>query len=660
MSAFGTKKRGSDEAVQLTFPANFAKAYDLGYAYFPSGEYHHPDVMVGEDFQSQYHAEKKRYADRNVMNFLHNNKTSERLMMTGHQNYHLPKPVLSQRKFANPSLGAITTTSARRDDGDAPFQTIETGMRGGVLASYEGQQYYRTKLEERSEQLSRINTLATGTPVPIESVSRLYDTKKIGSIDKVNFFLGLNLLVDSLVDGDISRFSFEDLKNMLAYLFRLGPSATMEELGAIVKGLDGPLATLEDALSENPVTTRGFNIRPVGGEDTGRDNLLRNYGLTLQSYLERARDYVVEMVRVVYNTATERKQASDIAIKTLGFDKLVGLPNAIAASREVARIDGRARQAREDFDGEDGGDDDEDGDGRFFDFGNRFRFVTAADYFRGRTREDEENAQPRQPYAGRGFDENREQFGRRNGAVVYGETAFFDAPRDYVPLSVSGFDPAAEGVPIDPSRLEESVVSTISQLLSELSPDGGATASVQQVIADNYGDPQQFVDEVISRLEGNGFPKSHIARGLQGVSDPYLRRLFSEYVARNSGSIAVERIAPSATTTMMGNTNVPMSSSASSMLPQMEMQSRETQSYESGGRTYPPIRDARRIIDEMGLPQSQAEFTANFRTIQQIKTVAVNLPKEYGGPYIPRDTTNPKNAREELNKRIHNNLLPTW
>ena len=678
MSAVATKKRNGDRGVQLTFPSNFQKAYDLGFAYFPSSEGGGDDIMIGRDFQSEYHAEKKREADRSVLNGIQAKQTAQLLMMTGHQNYHLPKPVLAQRKFANPANGVVGFPSARRDDKNAPFITIERGMVGGVLSSAEGQQYYRNKLEERSEQLSRINTLALGQPVPYDSQSRLMDTRKIGSKDKVEFFLALNLLTNVLIDGDISRFSFDDLKVLLNYLFRIGGTLALDELEAILKGLDTVLYTLEDALSENPITTVGFYRRPANGQDdTTADNRLRNFGETLLAYLQKARSFTVEMIRTVNFTPAERAKVVETTIRTLGFDRILAFPNATVANQDEARRNPRAAQRREDFDGEDGGDGDDDGggDGEFF--GAHLRRRTGQ---RRVTREDEENQQQRQPFAGVGFDENQSNFGRRNGQLVYGETAYFDggAPRMVAPLTEAGFDPKAEGQQLDPTSLVEVAETIMNGLAEELGWNG--LGKVKDFLMEEYPDAEENLSqEIIQRFEGQGYTPAQVARGLEGTD---LAMLFGEYIRANSGPIDVARAVPAYdfyahNFGMGGLVGVTSGPPTSSPLPTYRS-GRGPFQFESlaplnvapladddapvsfGGKDYPSRNIVVQVLTQMGMPLTRSEFNERFRTTASIIPIAARLPAEYGGPYNIRSNTHPKNARETLVKKIVTYLDPRY
>ena len=128
MAAVATKKTLGDVGVSVTFPANFQRQFNAGFAFYPCNEGNQLDLLTGSDFQSQWHEQKRQEANRSVMNGIQAKRSAEIKLLTGVHNYHLPKPVLGQRVYANPSFGASELVSTRRDNGtSAPFRTIEMG-----------------------------------------------------------------------------------------------------------------------------------------------------------------------------------------------------------------------------------------------------------------------------------------------------------------------------------------------------------------------------------------------------------------------------------------------------------------------------------------------------------------------------------------------------
>jgi len=387
MAAFGTKKKGGDVAVQLTFPQVFQSVYDHPMMYYPQGHGGALDVMVGNDFQANYHEQKRQDANRSVMDGLQARRTQQRLLLTGHQNYHLPKPVLGERRFANPSMGAVGFSSARQDGCvDAPFRLMEASLTGGVLRTAEGQGYIQRKRMERIEQLDRIDALASGQQVtaaaPMEGATETVPEKL-----KIEFNLLRQALLDDLVVGVVNRFTYDNMKRMLDILFRLGPLADRTTLEDLLSGFDLMVTQIRALL---------------GGTALDEDAVDRVTQLSLSMLIERARDYVEEMIRGMNRSPKERQALSRAVVKNLKFSDLFKKTpqEAVAVARRRGVMNPRERQDDMDDDG-----DDDDGDlGR-----------------PARGREDgEQRGAERAPLAGVGFDENRLAFGERAGRYLPG------------------------------------------------------------------------------------------------------------------------------------------------------------------------------------------------------------------------------------------------
>ena len=119
MSAFGTKKKGGDLALQMTFPdvtASIIADEAQPYGYVGRAMIGKADLPVADDLQQLYHAEKKRWADTKAMEWVHNNARTRWLMNHNTFGYTQPYASLGQRIFANPSLGNFSDIYAARDD----------------------------------------------------------------------------------------------------------------------------------------------------------------------------------------------------------------------------------------------------------------------------------------------------------------------------------------------------------------------------------------------------------------------------------------------------------------------------------------------------------------------------------------------------------------
>ena len=184
MAAVTTKKPGADIGVELTFPAVFQEVYaDSGESmrYAPTFPLAPPPFREAQDLQGAYHEQKRRDAHHMVMAGVGATKAAEARMLASHANYFgMPKPVLSQRVFANPSLGnqpgAIDSARRTMPGSTAPFHCIsaasasggasacgscyESQLTGGVLRTLQGQEWAAKKLQARVKQLDAIDSAA--------------------------------------------------------------------------------------------------------------------------------------------------------------------------------------------------------------------------------------------------------------------------------------------------------------------------------------------------------------------------------------------------------------------------------------------------------------------------------------------------------------------
>lgn len=597
MSAYGTKKPGGDRAVQLTFPANFQKAFDAGIAYFPSTMGEPLDVMVGTHFQSVYHEQKRQEANQSVMNGLQARRSMEQKLLTGPHNYHLPKPVLSQRRFANPMNGVVGFASARRDDPNAPFSVVENtgGLRGGVVATAAGQEFYALQLQRRIDQLNKMNAVAQGFAVPMGQKVESYDNRDFGGKDKTNFFLYLRTLTDSVISGDLSRFTFENLKEMMDMLFKFAPVATEEDFQDINEAFDDLLPQIRQLESGDEATA------PTNAE----------YAETLKIYMEKANTYVDEMGANVDRNPKDKMTLSRSLIKSLGFHKFQRKARDVEVVADEARRNPRVRDAFENFDGRHGGDDDDDdggGDGRF----NR----------PARTREDDDaDGMPRQPFAGRGGDPNRDRYGKKNGLIVFGGPTYFGEESDVAeqvaevpmvaPLGLSGFEPEAQMPQPSMDVLKTAVEEELESKLTDAGWSKGM--KVETFINDNFETAEEFVGLMERSLLSKGFTKAQIAKGMDVLGYPF----FAEYIASNAGDLAPTPIVPA----------------------------RRFQPPPPPPLALPPQAGA--TLESLGLPTSRADLL-RANSIAEIREIGSRIPREFGGPYRPREGTKRRSAMSRL------------
>ena len=189
MSAFGTKKAGANKALQETFP-DVAAAVRLEtqsrpYGYVGRTQVIKADLPKADGLQADYHAEKKRWADLNAMNWVHNNQRTRWHMNHNTYGYTQPKPVLSQRVFANPSNGNVVDIyAARHDIGPLPARggSEPVMYRGGILRTAQGQEYYQKLMKARIDQLNAIQSgVVQSADAPLNENSA-YDPNPLGPV----------------------------------------------------------------------------------------------------------------------------------------------------------------------------------------------------------------------------------------------------------------------------------------------------------------------------------------------------------------------------------------------------------------------------------------------------------------------------------------------
>lgn len=512
MAAFGTKKPAGDLGVQLGFPLVFNQYFSMGHSYYPSDDGQPIQLLEGTNFQSDYHAEKRQYANKTVMDGLQARRTADRLLLTGRENYHLPKPVLGQRVFANPSYGQLGIESARRDGSDAPFSTVENGavLRGGVVHTAEGFKFYNQRLSDRIEQLDRINALTLGYTVSQGYNPPISDNTREGSVSKVSFFITLRALSDAILQNDINRFTFENLKELLRMLFSVAPSADID--------------TLNDAAEIINDMVREISALESGN---GRMQQDEEYVLTIGLFVEGMRRYTDEMIRNVNLSDRDKLTLSKSLIKTLGFDRLMPKKTPKAAIA-LARIrNERINQSAEDLDADDDMNDDDDNDGKFN--------APAS------TREDDEaRGIPRAPFAGRSEDPNRAAYGRKGRRINTAPSYFDDMPTEVAPLNFSGSELASEIPEADTTGLVEALNAAMEDIkyafVEGLTP-ADAGKEISDLIQEKKIYPSDFITILEETLLDAGFSKGDIATAMQINGNA----MFSSYIAQN---LAQGRVPP--------------------------------------------------------------------------------------------------------------------
>lgn len=605
MSAIATKKPYGDIGVQATFPYNFQKMFQAGSGYFPSGETEPLNVMVGTNFQSEYHELKRLEANARVVNRTQNNRSINHKLLTGPHNFHLPRPVLGQRLYANPSMGAESYSSTRRDNGSAaPYRTIEVGaqtggqMVGGVLTTSAGYNFYNNKYQNRIGELNAMNALAVGNTVPMGQEMGSYDNTRVGPPNKVEFFILLRALEDAITEGDLTRFTFENLKDLIGKLFNMAPTASEEDFNDVIEAVDIMLVDLEQGIAEiaDNAAHNGF-VRP-------------DYASTLTAFMVKIKSYTSQMMKNIFRSEKDKTTLSKSLVKSLGFDRLLRNKTTEGTVEEMRGQNARVDAEAENFDDAwEGGD-----DGR--------------PYQLAQPREDEDQrGAPRAPLAGNNGDPERDRFGAQNGAFLQAPQYFQDAPGFAAPLALAGAEQVGEPQQRNLSVLVETAQDAAYNILEPQTNQANTNLQPAELVATLYPVPSNFVNELTERLEEQGFSPAEIAYALDNMRD--YGDIFNEYIIENTGPLNQALIGAPDDVSQFGG--VPPGPQA--------QQGAELEPFD-----YPATRELMR---------------EQLNTMAKVQAFGATIPRSWGGPYKPRSGSYLKSAHAHI-IRLIKEKVPTY
>jgi hypothetical protein len=328
IGAVATQKIPSD-ALNLGFPSAYQSVYAAfvapkrAPAYFSQPERAaHGFDYIGHDLQADYHASKKAEADKMAAAKVRSTQNSRiRYTSTPHGRGILPPDILAQRKYANQSNGALSATSARRDQAGAPFSTVESVYVGGVLRSPAGQRYGQAVLQKRVGELNAIQQAAQDFGLTPGIAPRAQDTAEMATATQLptvneSSAIELNLLLESVLNalysaeaqaagegGDqLTRFTLGDATRALLLIFRMVPTAPIDFAEDLMAKVDTIVQLLNGTL--DPET-----------ESAGMKVEAKEIALTLQVLFTKLRTY---LQRMIGGTAVERKEQT--------FNPLTGRP----------------------------------------------------------------------------------------------------------------------------------------------------------------------------------------------------------------------------------------------------------------------------------------------------------------------------------------------
>jgi len=350
MSAFGTKKPGGNLGVQLTFPSVFESAYQkvgqpLRVETEPTSPLPKLSYQIGNDFQSVWHKQKMEDAHRMVRAKVQSTINSDvRAHTAPHNMPNHQKPVLGQRKFANPSMGAQSAYWDRPVPGFSGGSYNESRcaeecdeLRGGVLRTSQGQAYGKSLLQARVAQLNAINQasmlFANNQPTPARTEAFTGERTQLGldTNPAVELASLLQSILDTVTGGlqnrddqnpdpsrqgvDTSRLTFQDSYRAFQLIVRLASSGTSDDIDNVLEFINGSSAGdgIIPALEE-------LTITPPEYSSSAKSKLM----LSMKEFWTRVKKYLEKMIQLTDRPTQERVNASSAYIQALGFKRMMG------------------------------------------------------------------------------------------------------------------------------------------------------------------------------------------------------------------------------------------------------------------------------------------------------------------------------------------------
>jgi hypothetical protein len=347
MSAYGTKKPGSDLMIQLGFPTNFEDAYaeaGIPEQYAPEAPMHVAAFPSGHDLQDQYHAMKMAEAHRRVMNAVADTRRATNRAMASHAGYWgMPRPVLSQRIYANPSLGSGSADIYK------PITRETPGLTGGVLRTKEGQEYGQRLLQARVAQLNAIDEAAAGLQEG-EPITDLSISQGVADITPPESMVRLITLLDQLFavvqagPAAYGSFTPADLSTMITLLISNAPKMNYSELENILEIVEemAERTRVYQGQVEDTVNRMANYMDPLPGvrgvPTSAERRYLNVYAETMSSIILKMREYLARMIENVNKSPNERRAASRSAVKNLGLTSVATIGARRGERGQLAQI----------------------------------------------------------------------------------------------------------------------------------------------------------------------------------------------------------------------------------------------------------------------------------------------------------------------------------
>ena len=308
--------------IQAGFPAVFSKLYEESGAPFQwfreANAPRRAVEWVGEpSVQDAWHRQKLDDARRSCLEGVADTKRSIWRAMRHHQGQDLPKPVLGQRKYANPSFGADSIYSGRPDQ----FRAHDEGLTGGIVQTAQGQRWAHQQLQGRIGQLNAMKDATFTSYTAPKGQDKISSAVNTGQEEAsgVKLHLELAAALQSLVEKVSlgmtapNKVLLHELYAFFKLLFRVGATATLGELNDVLASLQSAIEPMEASMV-NSRLDEFARLRPT--QD------LSKFRKSVYELLTRAVIYVEKMIVNVDKSARERRLISANTVKHLKFTSL--------------------------------------------------------------------------------------------------------------------------------------------------------------------------------------------------------------------------------------------------------------------------------------------------------------------------------------------------
>ena len=368
MSAFGTEKVPTTP-LNLGFPRAFSEAY----AKHGPPEQYEPDRIqgglnntIGHDTQALWHEQKRKDAHHMANAKVRSTIISAiRAYTSANNRPDHQQPVLGQRRFANPSNGALESSSARLDQAGSPWTLYRDGqlagagmygstfrntpkgyveppreLVGGVVRTSAGQRFVYDRLQDRINQLNTIAEAkqnfdakanvdvpyAGAQPTYKDSLTTGQDVELAQTLQSILFALtSYHSALRSSIFTDVNK-AFGLIVKMATTMEGADIANTLEMIegtgsqDGILPMAENQIAIIndqgfgEESASNRPRSAKGF---PEMKADAQYADVLTHIG----EFFDRIVIYLREMMKYVGRPLRDRVAASNGMIKSLQFAK---------------------------------------------------------------------------------------------------------------------------------------------------------------------------------------------------------------------------------------------------------------------------------------------------------------------------------------------------